>query len=61
MIYIENTGSNIIKNFQPDTNNLDKAVILYSTEELKEFINQNPDKLVTVEIDIGGGGNGTTI
>ncbi len=61
MTYTENTGNKIVENSQTDTNNPDKVITLYSTEELKKFINKNPDKLITVEIDIGGGADGTTI
>ena len=61
MTYTENTGSKIGKNSKIDTNNPDKVVTLYSTEELKEFIKQNPDKIVTVEIEMVGGADGTAI
>ena len=61
MTYTENTSSKIAENSQTDTNNPDKVITLYSTEELKKFINKNLDKLITVEIDIGGGADGTAI
>ena len=61
MIYTKKASSKIVENSQTDTNNPDKVVTLYSTEELKKFINKNPDKLITVEIDIAGGADGTAI